>query len=323
MPSRYTPSYYPSYPSYSSSHYPNPAGSSSSSNTHKRAHPSSQPATNKRQRQSTGYYSTSYQSPQQQFPPPPPPVRPRPKNAHFLIDRIFSLPRSNRNGTHQTLGYAQRGIRVIYTNSPDDAERIWKHHLHPETAPKVYTTTQWLHRTTGFDTEFVNDDVAVVVCALQTGVVLLYQNGKTGDFPPTIRRYLDSPEVIKAAANVNCDVTKLKKRGIRHLRGFLPLDRLIQIYEEDVNGRTFTSTSPMFSLKEATTHHLGMTYRADTHSGEWDRAPLDGDQLLYTAMDGFASLEITNAITDELELHPAAKARAQAAIRQYMLDMDL
>ncbi|KAL8344622.1 hypothetical protein RB601_004912 [Gaeumannomyces tritici] len=124
---------------------------------------------------------------------------------------------------------------------------------------------------------------------------------------PTLRRIMEDPAITKCGVSIKADCTRLRNFLKIDSRGVFELSHLFRLVKYSRTGETNLINKRLVSLAEQTLTTLGLPlYKGiDVRWSQWWKSPLQMDQILYSASDAYAAIQIYDVLEQQRQnLHP-------------------
>ncbi|KAJ3037560.1 hypothetical protein HDV00_001605 [Rhizophlyctis rosea] len=186
-----------------------------------------------------------------------------------------------------SFGYRRNGLDVFATNDVLLADQ-WIKRNFEITVPNG--VRRWRHKICGLDCEKGRrDTLKCVQLAAPSGDVLVYHCVRK-NFPQSMRRLMQSTELIKTGEGVEQDAQLMRQAGFVHINGIVELSTVVNLYREHV----LQQPGPHQPQKLVAMAHefLGIFIKNDFDSAWGYTDALDEESVIYASLDAFASLKV-------------------------------
>ncbi|KLU84860.1 hypothetical protein MAPG_03894 [Magnaporthiopsis poae ATCC 64411] len=197
-------------------------------------------------------------------------------------------------------GPGDEKVKVHYCRSRDTTERVCRYFLD--------------EKLLGFDLEWAPDankfsgprrNVALVQLASQSRIALFHlalypRNEDVTDVSPSLRRIMEDPAITKCGVSIKADCTRLRNYLNIHSQGVFELSHLFRLVKYSRTGETRLINKRLVSLAEQTQTVLGLPlYKGvEVRWSGWSK-PLQMDQILYSASDAYAAVQIYDVLEQQ------------------------
>uniref|UniRef100_V5F1I9 3'-5' exonuclease n=2 Tax=Kalmanozyma brasiliensis (strain GHG001) TaxID=1365824 RepID=V5F1I9_KALBG len=126
-------------------------------------------------------------------------------------------------------------------------------------------------------------------------ILIIHLSAMSHRVPPLLKSILEDPNVIKTGVAIKNDALKLQRDYAIDTRNVLELGNLVKLAQPE----RWASVKHLISLRDLTRIYLGRKLRKDSvRVSDWEKYPLDPEQIEYAASDTFASLEVLRAVAE-------------------------
>jgi 3'-5' exonuclease len=187
-------------------------------------------------------------------------------------------------------------VRVYYCTKLEHSEKIAKEFVN--------------ERILGFDLEWapynrssnIKENISLIQLASPSKIVLFHIARHYGDTPetllgPTLRKLLESADVIKAGVNILGDFKRLKTFLNVDPHGYIELSHIQNLVKNRriANGKISKALTSLATLVELN-FGLSLNKSADIRSSQWHLLMLNHKQTTYAAADAYAGLQLFHAL---------------------------
>lgn len=126
-------------------------------------------------------------------------------------------------------------------------------------------------------------------------ILIIHLSAMSHRIPPLLTSILQDPNIIKTGVAIRNDALKLQRDYAIDTRNIVELSTLAKLAQPS----RWEHVRWLISLRDLTRVYLGRKLRKDSvRVSDWERYPLDEEQIEYAASDTFASLEVLRAVAE-------------------------
>ncbi|KAJ5092089.1 hypothetical protein NUU61_006959 [Penicillium alfredii] len=203
-------------------------------------------------------------------------------------------------------------LTVHYCRSRRTTEAVAQRFLNSEV---IGFDMEWKAQASGFDS--IQNNLSLIQVANEERIALfqisLFKPARTQDdfVAPSLKRLLESPDVMKVGVSIKADSTRLRKYLGIEARAIFELSHLYKLVKHGlVNPKLVNKRS--VNLSEQVEEHFGLPLEKtdDVRCGDWARA-LNYRQIQYAATDPYAchalfhAMELKRLAMDPVPPRPA------------------
>ena len=146
-------------------------------------------------------------------------------------------------------------------------------------------------------------------------ILIIHLSAMSHRIPPLLRSILEDPNIIKTGVAIKNDALKLQRDYAIDTRNVVELSNMVKLAQP----KLWKDRAYLISLRDLTRVYLGRRLRKDSvRVSDWERYPLDADQIEYAASDTFASLEVLRAAAEYFR--PSGQSGAGGGQQKRLLD---
>ncbi|ERT02048.1 hypothetical protein HMPREF1624_00345 [Sporothrix schenckii ATCC 58251] len=192
-------------------------------------------------------------------------------------------------------------VKVHYCKSKLTTERVCQEYFLDE--PLLGFDLEWMPNATRWDSARRN--VCLVQLASPSRIGLFHLSlypAKDDLMAPTLRRILEDASSIKAGVCIRGDATRMRKFLNVDMRGVMELSHLHKLVTYSKSGETSLINKKLVSLSFQVQQHLRlpMFKGQDVRASDWSK-PLQMDQIIYSASDAYAAVQIFSVLEMQRE----------------------
>jgi hypothetical protein len=162
-------------------------------------------------------------------------------------------------------------------------------------------------RVLGFDIEWkpygtsIQENASLIQLACEDRIALFHialYDGATAEelLPPTLRKIIESPDIVKAGVAIKGDFKRLRDYLGVEAKGVFELSRLHNLVEHFNSDPKKSSSWRLYALAKQVHEHLQLPmYKGAVRESDWSKR-LSYSQIQYAATDAYASLRIYDAL---------------------------
>jgi hypothetical protein len=171
------------------------------------------------------------------------------------------------------------------------------------------------------ETDGFKNNVSLIQVACENRVALFHialHKGTTVEevLAPTLKRVLESPDVLKCGVSIKGDFSRMSKHLGIDIVSIFELSHLHRLVEYGVTNRKWVNRK-LVKLSEQAEKHLGLPlYKGEERVSDWSQS-LNMEQCKYAADDAYASYRIFEALKEkwyQLEPRPPFPASAELGL---------
>ena len=187
---------------------------------------------------------------------------------------------------------------IRYCKTKDQSERIAKLFLNEKV---LGFDLEWMIRRPGWTV--LQDNVSLIQLASESRIALFQialHRGKTAEelMPPTLKRILESSDIIKVGVSINADCTRLEKKLKTTVQGRIELSNLHKLVRYALTEPGKVNRS-LVSLEYLTLEHIGLALaKPEVRTGEWNKS-LNSEQIKYAAADAYIAVQLYSILNDK------------------------
>ncbi len=126
-------------------------------------------------------------------------------------------------------------------------------------------------------------------------ILIIHLSAMSHRIPPLLKNILQDPTIIKTGVAIKNDALKLQRDYAINTRNALELSNLVKLAQP----AKWANVNHLISLRDLTRIYLGKRLKKDSvRVSDWERYPLEKEQIEYAASDTFASLEVLRAVSE-------------------------
>lgn len=126
-------------------------------------------------------------------------------------------------------------------------------------------------------------------------ILIIHLSAMSHRIPPLLTNILHDPTIIKTGVAIKNDALKLQRDYGIDTRNVVELSNLVKLAQP----QRWAGINHLISLRDLTRIYLGRKLRKDSvRTSDWERYPLDAEQIEYAASDTLASLEVLRAVAE-------------------------
>ncbi|GAC98965.1 hypothetical protein PHSY_006562 [Pseudozyma hubeiensis SY62] len=126
-------------------------------------------------------------------------------------------------------------------------------------------------------------------------ILIIHTSAMSHRIPPLLTTILHDPTIIKTGVAIKNDALKLQRDYGIDTRNVVELSNFVKLAQP----QRWAAINHLISLRDLTRIYLGRKLRKDSvRVSDWERYPLDAEQIEYAASDTFASLEVLRAVAE-------------------------
>ncbi|KAJ9479856.1 3'-5' exonuclease domain-containing protein [Pseudozyma hubeiensis] len=126
-------------------------------------------------------------------------------------------------------------------------------------------------------------------------ILIIHLSAMSHRIPPLLSAILHDPTIIKTGVAIKNDALKLQRDYGIDTRNVVELSNFVKLAQP----QRWAGINHLISLRDLTRIYLGRKLRKDSvRTSDWERYPLDAEQIEYAASDTFASLEVLRAVAE-------------------------
>ncbi|OAA54299.1 3 -5 exonuclease helicase [Niveomyces insectorum RCEF 264] len=213
---------------------------------------------------------------------------------------------STSNDTH---------VKVHYCKSKHTTERVCTQYFADE--PLLGFDLEWMYDATRWQGPRRNVCLVQLASPSRIGLFhLAVYPGQDDLVAPALRRILEDPAVLKTGVAIKGDATRLRTFLRVEMRGMLELSHLHKLVKYSRTGEVRLVNKKLVPLAAQVAEHLRlpMFKGHDVRAGDWSK-PLNMDQIIYSASDAYAAVQIYSVLEKQRqELTPAPPRPAFAEL---------
>lgn len=212
-----------------------------------------------------------------------------------------------------------KDIVVHYCTSMETAERVASEFLSSEI---VGFDIEWKAQSTG--TGSITDNVSLIQLANEERIALfhlaVFRPGRTVDqlVPPSLRKVLESPDIIKAGVSIKADCTRLRRHLGINVRSQFELSHLYKLIKYAGSNPSLINRRAV-NLSQQVEEHFGLPLDKDddVRCGDWSQILTD-DQIHCTCQPPSLSLKnLSSRLTSFLQMLPQILTRVFVSIQSW------
>ncbi|CAK7218830.1 hypothetical protein SEUCBS140593_003685 [Sporothrix eucalyptigena] len=193
-------------------------------------------------------------------------------------------------------------VKVHYCKSKHTTERVCRDYFQGE--PLLGFDLEWMPNATRWQGARRNVCLVQIASPGRIGLfhLSLYPKSKGGDkdselVGPVLRSILEDASSIKAGVAIKGDATRVQKYLGVTMRGMFELSHLHKLVVHSQSGETHLINKKLISLAVQVQEHLRLPLfkGQDVRSSDWSR-PLSMDQIIYSASDAYAAVQLFSAL---------------------------
>ncbi|EPE10303.1 3 -5 exonuclease [Ophiostoma piceae UAMH 11346] len=205
-------------------------------------------------------------------------------------------------------------VKVHYCKSREATERVCAQYFADE--PMLGFDLEWMADAAKWEGPRKNVCLLQLASPSRIGLFHLFLFPTRDLMPPTLRKILETPDIIKAGVNIKGDATRLRNHLAVNMQGLVELSHLHRLVKYSKTGEHHLISKRLVSLAAQVEENLKLPLfkGQDVRAGNWSR-PLRMDQIIYSASDAYASVQIFAVLEKErLSLDPTPPRPAFAEL---------